>query len=120
MGSREVPVSELGSSNGLPRRLDTRQALRIYVRGRSRGLDPDEKRTNSLAESPLTAWAGAGEVVAADEALARPALAVDPPDRPRGGFPVPERLDYHRSAGIWRPVVFEDRPASSHPADTEA
>ncbi len=81
--------------------LDLKRALRVYVLGHDAGYDVATK---------LRIAAGALET---ERLAAGPAAALDPPgglgpaagtsasagDR---GVPVPEQLDFHRSAGTWR------------------
>ncbi|MFQ5888428.1 MAG: hypothetical protein ACE5JR_00095 [Gemmatimonadota bacterium] len=72
-----------------PCRIDLRRAFDIYVRGRSRNTDPEEKaRRVSSPVDPPDAGAAALE------------SGVRPPAR--FGVPIPERLDFHRGAGTWR------------------
>lgn len=71
--------------------IDVRRALRTYVVGRAAGYDSAMKER--LAEAALESEAGAAR----------------PPERPASaggsasfGVPVPEKLEFHRSASRWR------------------
>jgi hypothetical protein len=76
----------------LPLRLDTRAAFRVYVTGRSRSLDPEEKRAAAGCPPPEnvggTLPAGTGES--------------HPSREPCFGVPVPQQLEFQRNAGTWR------------------
>ncbi len=72
----------------LPGGRDLGRALRIYVAGRNRFWTADEKR--QAAERPRS---GRAAEVEAGPTGREPA---------RASVPVPETLDFHRAAGIWR------------------
>ena len=90
--------------------LNLKRALRVYVLGHDAGYDVATK---------LRIGAGALETEQLGASVAAPAAALDPPEAARTGpavgldsatsasagdrgVPVPERLDFHRSAGTWR------------------
>lgn len=72
----------------LPARSDWRKALDVYVAGRSRVLDADEKRR--LAAQAPHARGDARRVGATR------------PETKSGRVNVPERLEFFRNAGTWR------------------
>ncbi len=89
--------------------LDLKRALRVYVLGHDAGYDVATKlriaagalETERLAAGPAAALdppgaAHAGPAAGLDPAAATSASAGD------RGVPVPEKLDFHRSAGTWR------------------
>ncbi len=92
--------------------VDLKRALRVYVLGHDAGYDVATKlriAAGALETERLAAGA-AGLAVALDPpgaARTGPAAGLDPAvatsasagDR---GVPVPEQLDFHRSAGTWR------------------
>ncbi|MFQ5746245.1 MAG: hypothetical protein ACE5HF_03375 [Gemmatimonadota bacterium] len=71
--------------------MDWRQALRDYVEGRHAAGPPEPEA--GAREHP----AGTGEGTAGAGPLLRRAIAV------------PDRLDFHRSAGIWRTKIGDVR-----------
>lgn len=73
--------------------LDLKRALRVYVLGHDAGYNVATKLR--IAEGELeTERLAAGAVGGVD-----PAPSASAGDR---GVPVPEQLDFHRSAGTWR------------------
>lgn len=110
--------SPAGRDRDLPRRLDARQAARIYVQGRSRALDPEEKRALAGGEpAPAPDAAARRENIIGVSSVSRQAAGV-PPEQPRVGVAVPETLHFHRSAGMWRRLGFPRRPPSADPPET--
>ena len=81
---------------GLPRRVDTRRAFRVYVSGRSRNIDPEAKRE---ATTPS----------ASRDSVSGPLPGRD--HSPQSSVTVPERvvLRYDRNAGSWRDTATADR-----------
>ena len=82
---------------GLPARLDMRRALAVYVAGRSRTLDPDEK--------------GAMVGGSIGMPLAGPSVENARPQVP-AVVPVPEELRFDRNAGTWRRSLGGQREAA--------
>ena len=75
----------------LPVRRDFRQALRIYVAGRTRFWTADEKRAaGGVNVSPYESGEGGTTET-------EPRAAV--------GVPVPETLQFHRAVGTWRDEI---------------
>ncbi len=75
--------------------LDLRRALRVYVLGHDAGYDVATK-LRIAAGALETERLAAGPAAGLDPAAATSASAGD------RGVPVPEQLDFHRSAGTWR------------------
>jgi hypothetical protein len=93
----------------VPGRLNLKQALRAYVHGHDRGWDADRK-AELAAEGEDEGFTGAGQALESGERTG-PADGDGRDDdaRPdetgkgsRYGVPVPETLDFHRGAAIWR------------------
>ena len=80
----------------LPRSTDWRNALNVYVAGRSRALTFEEKRGIASAAvpppQPATAPARASATDPEPSAVAEPKF----------GVPIPDVLAYHRNASTWR------------------
>ena len=72
----------------LPGGRDLGRALQIYVAGRNRFWTADEKR--EAAERRTTG----GRISERNRIEAR--------ETPRTGVPIPDTLEFHRAAGIWR------------------
>jgi len=76
--------------------LDLKRALRVYVLGHDAGYDVATKLR--MAEDELeTERLAAGAAAGLD-----PATSASAGER---GVPVPEQLDFHRSAGTWRELI---------------
>ncbi len=89
----------MGRPGVVPGGGDWRVALRAYVSGHDRGWDSERKLSDAIR---ITGRAEREE--RAREAGAGAGTAEGPPEARRGvrRVPVPERLDFHRSAGTWR------------------
>jgi hypothetical protein len=76
--------------------LDLKHALRVYVLGHDAGYDVATKLRIAAGEleTERLAAGAAGAAAALD-----PATSASDGER---GVPVPEQLDFHRSAGTWR------------------
>ncbi len=86
--------------------VDLKRALRVYVLGHDAGYDVATKLriAASALETERLAAGAAGLAVALDPpgaARTGPAAATSASAGDRG-VPVPEQLDFHRSAGTWR------------------
>lgn len=85
---------------------DWRRAMRAYVQGHDRGWDADRKYAEAGGEVEATAPSREEEPDRAPE----PDVASDEAEEATGeteegtvfGVPVPDRLDFHRGASIWR------------------
>jgi hypothetical protein len=97
-GNAEMSESKAIPPNvGLPRRLDMRRALDIYVAGRNRTLSPEEKvsQAQGTAEAPFASPSTGPQ----QGKLTGDAASIS----------VPHQLRFDRSAGTWhgRPGVQE-------------
>ena len=90
--------------------LNLKRALRVYVLGHDAGYDVATKLRIAAGEleTERLAAGAAGPAAALDPpgaARTGPAAALDPATSASAGdrgVPVPEQLDFHRSAGTWR------------------
>ncbi len=95
--------------------LDLKRALRVYVLGHDAGYDVATKlriaagalETERLAAGPAAApdppgAARTGPAAGLDPAAGLGPAAASSTSAGDRGVPVPEQLDFHRSAGTWR------------------
>ncbi len=89
--------------------VDLKRAVRTYVLGHDVGYDVETKsrigagalEAERLATGPAAALGPPGAARTGPAAGLDPAAATSASAGARG-VPVPERLDFHRSAGTWR------------------
>lgn len=123
----------------VPGRLNLKRAMRAYVHGHDRGWDAERKAEIGESGPPdgdgdtEAGYQGAGQALDSGERTARPGAESGPDPGPadaregtRYGVPVPDELDFHRSADTWRDRIPHPhtarRPAGwpgSGPSDDE-